>query len=377
MTIIKESSPHLRRRSSVSRMMLDVLIALLPVVVYSIILTQWKAVVILAVSLGVMIASEFVYFGIKNKMPYDGVKHTFKEKFKFAYAKYGISNVLAPSVSAVIYAMILPASLANHLYVVAVGALAGILLGKLLFGGLGSNIFNPAAVGMVIAKISFGSSAFYNKVDPYYSTNLGGTVLTLIHNPDVGYLTINSQFISVLDLFLGKCPGTLGEVSALLILIGAAYLFIRRSADFRPFVAYLGTFIVLMMIAGLCICYKLGFENLSYWKFIGVELFSGGILFGAVFMITDPVTSPINRPGRYIYGMIAGVCTVFIRLFAALPEGVVFSILIANMFAPVIDYYKWSSNRFSKKKLIWMASILVAAIAVVLIVLLSPGVVTK
>lgn len=375
MTIVKETSPHLRRKSSVSRMMLDVLIALLPVVVYSIILTQWKAVVILAVSLGVMIVSEFVYFGIKNKMPYDGLKHTFKEKFKAAYAKYGVSNVLAPSVSAVIYAMILPASLADHLYVVAIGALVGIVIGKLVFGGLGSNIFNPAAVGMVAAKISFGAKAFYNSVDPFYSTNLGGTVLTSI--ADNGYLTINSQWVSVLDLFLGKCPGTLGEVSALLILIGAAYLFIRRSADFRPFIAYLGTFLVLMLVAGLCICSRLGFENLSYWKFIGVELFSGGILFGAVFMITDPVTSPINRPGRYIYGIIAGVCTVFIRLFAALPEGVVFSILIANMFAPVIDYYKWSSNRFSVKKILWMVSIIVVAIAIVTIVLLSPGVVTK
>ena len=375
MTIVKETSPHLRRKSSVSRMMLDVLIALLPVVVYSIVLTQWKAVVILAVSLGIMIASEFVFVGIKNKMPYDGTKHTFKEKFKYAYSKYSVQNVLTPSVSAVIYSMILPASLADHLYVVAVGALAGIVLGKLLFGGLGSNIFNPAAVGMVVAKISFGANAFYNTVDPFYSANLGGTVLTVVS--EQGYLAMNSQFVNVLDLFLGRCPGTLGEVSALLILVGAAYLFIRRSADFRPFIAYLGTFLVLILIAGICICSKLGFENLSYWRFVGVELFSGGILFGATFMITDPVTSPINRPGRYIYGMIAGVCTVFIRLFAALPEGVVFSILIANMFAPVIDYYKWSSNKFTAKKLIWMASILVAAIAVVVIVLLSPGVVTK
>ena len=372
MTIVKETSPHLRRRSSVSRMMLDVLIALLPVVVYSIVLWQWKAVVILAVSLAVMIPSEFVFVGIKNKMPYDGMKHSFKEKFKFAYSKYGISNVLAPSVSAVIYATILPASLADHLYVVAIGALAGIVLGKLVFGGLGSNIFNPAAVGMVIAKLSFGSFFTYN-ADPFYSTNLGGTVLSSISAE--GYLTINSQFVNVLDLFLGKCPGVMGEVSALLILVGAAYLFIRRSADFRPFIAYIGTFLVLMLVAGLCICSKLGFENLSYWKFVGVELFSGGLLFGATFMITDPVTSPINRPGRYIYGIIAGVCTVFIRLFAALPEGVVFSILIANMFAPVIDYYKWSSNKFTLKKIIWIASILVVAVGIVTLVLLSPGVV--
>ena len=230
----------------------------------------------------------------------------------------------------------------------------------------------PAAVGMVIAKLSFGSFFTYN-ADPFYSTNLGGTVLSSISAE--GYLTVNSQFVNVLDLFLGKCPGVMGEVSALLILIGAAYLFIRRSADFRPFIAYIGTFLVLMLVAGLCICSKLGFENLSYWKFVGVELFSGGLLFGATFMITDPVTSPINRPGRYIYGIIAGVCTVFIRLFAALPEGVVFSILIANMFAPVIDYYKWSSNRFTLKKIIWMASILVIALGVVILVLLSPGVV--
>lgn len=371
-TIVKEASPHLRRRPSVTRMMADVLIALLPVVVFSIIMFQWKSVIILAISLGVMLVSEFVFFGIKNKMVYDGIKHSFKEKFKFAYSKYTVNNVLAPAVSAVIYAMILPASTADKPYVVIVGALAGIVLGKLVFGGLGSNIFNPAAVGMVVAKISFGS-AFSYASDPYYSTNLGGTILTSIS--EKGYDQVTSQFNSILNLFIGNCAGTLGEISALCILIGAAYLIIRRSADFRPMVAYVGTFLVLMLVAGLCIGSKIGFENNFYGKFVLTELLSGGLLFGAVFMVTDPVTSPINRPGRWMFGIIAGVLTVFIRLFAALPEGVVFSILIANMLSPVIDYYKWSGNKFTVKKLIWMGSILVVGIATVLIVLLSPGVV--
>lgn len=371
MTIVKQNSPHIRRKSSVSRMMADVLIALLPVVVYSIIVFRWDAVIILSISLGVMIASEFVFFGIKNKMPYDGTKHKFKEKFTYAYKKYGTSNVLAPAVSAVIYSMILPASTAYHPYVVVVGALAGIVLGKLLFGGLGSNIFNPAAVGMVVAKLSFGSSFFYNGF-PYYSTELGGTILTSAKAN--GISIIDSALVNVGDLFLGKCPGTLGEISSLLILVGALFLFIRRSADFRPFIAYVGTFLFLMLLAGSCCSMKLGYDANQYWKFIGVEMFSGGLLFGAAFMITDPVTSPINRPGRYIYGIIAGILTAFIRLFAALPEGVVFSILIANMMSPVIDYYKWSGNKFTVKKLIWIFALPLVAGAILMIVCMSPGV---
>lgn len=370
--IVKEQSPHLRKRSSVARMMADVLIALLPAVVFSIVVHTWRAVVILAISLAVMIISEFVYFGIKNKMVYDGTKHPFKEKFKYAYSKYSINNILAPAVSAVIFAMILPASVADRPYVVVVGALAGIILGKLVFGGLGSNIFNPAAVGLVVAKISFGT-AFTYTVDPFYDVNLGGTILTSIS--EKGVLQVTSPNNNILGLFLGTCPGALGEVSALCILVGAAYLLIRRSADFRPMIAYIGTFLVLMLVSGLCIGSKVGFDNNFYGKFILTELLSGGLLFGAVFMITDPVTSPINRPGRYIYGMLAGVFTVLIRLFAAIPEGVVFSILLVNMLAPVIDYYKWSGNKFTPKKLIWMGSILLVGIITVMIVLLSPGVV--
>lgn len=370
--IVKEQSPHIRRPQSVTRMMVDVLIALLPVTIFSICVHTWKAVVILAISIGVMVLSEFVFVGIKNKMVYDGTKHTFKEKLKYAYSKFTINNLIAPIVSAVIFAMILPVSVIDKPYVIVVGALAGIVLGKLVFGGLGSNIFNPAAVGMVVAKVSFGSAFIYTS-DPFYDVKLGGTILTSISQN--GYLQVVNPNNNILGLFLGNCAGTLGEVSALCIIVGALYLLIRRSADFRPTVAYLGTFLVLMLVAGLCIGSKLGFQDNFYGKFILTELLSGGLLFGAVFMITDPVTSPINRPGRYIYGMIAGVLTVFIRLFAALPEGVVFSILIANMLAPVIDYYKWSGNKFTTKKLIWIGSILVVSIAIVLIVLLSPGVV--
>lgn len=373
-SIVKEQSPHLRRRPSVARMMADVLIALLPVTAFSIVVHKWRAIVILAISLAIMILAEFVYFGIKNKMVYDGTKHPFKEKFRYAYSKYTINNILAPAVSGVIFAMILPASVADKPYIVIVGALAGIVLGKLLFGGLGSNIFNPAAVGMVVVKISFGSALVYT-ADPFYDVNLGGTILTSISQN--GYSVVTSQYNNILGLFLGNCAGTLGEVSALCIIVGAIYLLIRRSADFRPMVAYIGSFFVLMLVAGLCIGSKIGFDNNFYVKFILTQLLSGGLLFGAVFMITDPVTSPINRPGRYIYGIIAGVLTVFIRLFAALPEGVVFSILIANMLAPVIDYYKWSGNKFTTKKIIWIASILVVSIAIVIIVLLSPGVVKK
>ncbi len=365
MTIIKETAPYLRKKTSVSRMMIDVLIALLPVVVFSLVINGIDAFRIISISILTMLIAEFIYVGVKNIMPYDGKKHTFIEKFKFAYSKYTINNFLSPLVSAIIYAMILPASV--QWYAVMIGALAGIVLGKLLFGGLGNNIFNPAAVGMIIAKISFGSSFNYSNTW-FYDVATGGTPLTAL---STSFNNINSY--SLLDLLIGKIPGTIGETCAICILIGGVYLLIRRSADWRPVLAYLGTFTLMVLIAGICINSKM--SNVGVFQFTAFELLSGGVLFGAIYMITDPVTSPVSSPGRVMFGVIAAVATVFIRLFGAFPEGVGYSILIANMLAPTIDYYKWSSSRFTWKKIVIILSIILVAGAIMVLGLLFGGVI--
>ena len=371
MIIGKETAPHLRRKESVTRMMVDVLVALFPTLVFAFVAYPLNTLFVLLISIGVMVLSEFVFVGLKNMMPKDGLKHSFKERFLYSYrGKFTRNNVITPIISAVIYTLIMPAG--APLYAVAVGAFVGIVIGKLVFGGLGSNIFNPAAVGMVFAKLAFGSQ--YASVSSWYlSTNMpdvmsGATPLNVMSEGLYG----NIGQYQLLDMFLGRIPGTLGEVYKATILLGLVYLLIRRSIDWRIVVSYLGTFIVLILLGGLAV-YTHN-NAINPFMFMLYHLLSGGVLFGATFMLTDPVTCPINPPSRILYGMIAAVATVFIRLFAALPEGVGFSILIANMIAVVLDHYEWTSPRYTWKKILAMCLIPVLAGTTVFLVMKFGGV---
>ena len=245
----KETAPHLRRKATVTRMMADVLIALAPTLIFSFVVYPLNTLFTYLISVAIMLAAEFVYVGLKNMMPADGQKHSFKERFLYAYkGKYNQNNILAPAISAIIFTLIMPAG--APLYAVAIGALAGIVLGKLVFGGLGSNIFNPAAVGMLFAKICFGSQ-YVNYVDTWYykipDAAAGATPLGTIN----GGLFNNINQYNLLDMFFGRIPGTLGEVYKITILIGLVYLLIRRSADYRIVVSYLGTFTFLSLIAAI------------------------------------------------------------------------------------------------------------------------------
>ncbi|MBE6136283.1 MAG: hypothetical protein E7181_03355 [Erysipelotrichaceae bacterium] len=360
MTIVKENSPHLRKKADVSRMMLDVLIALFPTLIFSFVVYPINTLIFYAISLSIMILSEFIYVGLRNMPPKDGEKRTFKEWFKYAYKDHHFNrnNVLSASITATIFTLVMPAG--APIYAVIIGALVGIVFGKLVFGGLGSNIFNPAVVGMLFAKLCFGSQYvkyvptwFYNAPDAVAGPSmLSGGLSSTLDN-----FVSNMDYYSLGDLFLGRIPGTLGEVYKITILVGMVYLLIRRSADYRIILSYLGTFTLLSLIVGLSVYGKN--NNVNPWMFTLYSLFSGGVLFGAVFMLTDPVTSPINPPSRVMFGMIAAISTVFIRFLAALPEGVGFSILIANMLACVLDHYEWSSSRYTRKKIIGMVCLVV------------------
>lgn len=368
--IAKETAPHIRRPATVTRMMVDVLIALAPTLIFSFVVYPINTLITYLVSLFIMIGAEFVFVGLKNMMPKDGEKHSFKERIEYAYkGKFSQNNVISAAVSGVIFTLIMPAG--APVYAVIIGALVGIVFGKLVFGGLGSNIFNPAVVGMLFAKLCFGSQ-YAPYVDTWYysipDVASGATPLGLING---GALSNITQY-PLLDLFLGSIPGTLGEVYKITILIGLVYLLIRRSIDFRIVASYLGTFTVLALIAGLSI-YNLD-NSVNPFIFTLYSLLSGGVLFGATFMLTDPVTSPINSPSRIIYGMVAAVVTVFIRLFAALPEGVGFSILIANMIACVLDHYEWSNPRYTWKNILAMSLIVVISGLVVFLVLSFGGI---
>ena len=359
MIITKETSPHLRRKATVARMMGDVLIALAPTLIFSFVVYPINTAITLVISIAIMLLCEFVYIGLKNMMPRDDKKHSFKERFICAYKdKFTRNNVLTPLISAVIFTLIMPAG--APIYAIIVGAFVGIILGKLVFGGLGSNIFNPAVVGMLVAKLCF-SQQYAVYVDTFYFTMAdtvsGPTPLGFINGGNLTNIFNDINQYQLFDLFFGRIPGTLGEVYKITILIGLIYLLVRRSVDFRIVVSYLGTFVILMLAAGLAV--YLNNNSINPFIFMLYNLLSGGVLFGATFMLTDPVTSPINSPSRIIYGMVAAVVTVFIRLFAALPEGVGFSILIANMVAVALDHYEWSNPRYTWKKILAMALIVV------------------
>ena len=373
MVIAKENAPHLRRKASVTRMMADVLIALIPTLVFSAIVYPLQTLIFYLTSVAIMVSAEFVYVGLKNMMPADGQKHSFKERFIYAYkGKFNQNNVLTAGISAVIFTLIMPAG--APIYAVIIGALVGIVLGKLVFGGLGSNIFNPAAVGMLFAKVCFGTQYQTNVETWYYkipnavagATPLGGT------DSAIANAVNNMQSYNFPSLLLGQVPGTLGEVYVITILVGAIYLLIRRSADFRVMLPYLGLFGLLSLVAGLSIYAVDGATN--PFAFAAYYLLTGGVLFGGVFMLTDPVTSPINSPSRIIYAMVAAVSTIFIRLFAALPEGVGFSILIANMIAVVLDHYEWSSPRYTWKKFLAMGLLVVIPALVIFFVIKFGGI---
>ena len=230
---------------------------------------------------------------------------------------------------------------------------------------------------MLFAKLCFGGvtiggAKVWGAVVPtwYYSLPdalAGATPLSVVN----GGALANINNFQLLDMFLGRIPGTLGEVYKITILVGMVYLLIRRSADYRIMASYFGTFILLMLIAGISV-FTLN-NDVNPFMFLLYQLLSGGVLFGGVFMLTDPVTSPINSPTRIIYGMVAAVATVLIRLFAALPEGVGFSILIANMVAVVLDHYEWSNPRYTWKKFLAMGLIVVLSGVTVFLVIKFGG----
>ncbi len=372
MMFIKETSPHIRRKDSAWMMMLDVIIALLPTFIFAAVIFPFNTLINFLVSGIIMVACEIAYIGLTHLMPKDGDKHSLKEKIEYAYkGRIKLVNIISPLVTAMIYTLITPSG--APIYSVIVGAFIGIIFGKLVFGGLGNNIFNPAAVGMVATKLSFGSNyGKYLALPEWFngtSTEIGGTVLGNIAQN--GFDGINN--LNFLDMFLGKMPGTLGEVYSITILIGLIYLMVRRTIDFRVVFAYFGTFIGMMLIAGLCVNSLV--PTVTFYDFTLFQILSGGVLFGGVFMFTDPVTGPITKPGRIMFGMIGGMLTVLIRLFGALPEGVAISLLIANMFVPVIDFPKWSNTRYTRKNILAMSLIFIVPTIIMIISLLFGGVV--
>lgn len=345
MKLVRETSPYIRKPVSVKRMMIDVLIALIPVVIYSFIKFKWYAVVCLAISLIAMIGTELLYhLAVQRK--------DFKKNFS-------INWILTPAISGTIYAMIIPSNL--HLFAVAAGAILSIFLGKLVFGGLGQNIFNPAGVGRILTSVMWPMAWTAISTD----VNGGATALSSLGTIKEGLFGVSQALdgLSVWDLFIGNTYGATGEGCVLAILIGGIYLFIRRSADIRVSLSMIISFALFILTAGVCA--NLNSDvSFNVGKFLLCHLFSGGLMFGAIYMVTDPVTSPVTQRGRIIFGASIGALVAFIRIFGSYPEGVAFAILIMNAFVPAIDYYKWSGTKYTKKFVIIGVSVFVILLVI-------------
>lgn len=345
MQAIKQTSPYVRKQVSTKRMMIDVLIALIPVVIFSIYRFGWDAVIRILVSLILMIGLEALIYGMMQKPK--KTDETFKDKLKTKYSTYTINNVTAPAVSAIIFAMLMPSKM--PIYAVAVGAIFAIVVVKMMFGGLGANIFNVAAAGRRFVSLALTSmfAGVYVGVDAI----AGATPLAALKSGMRLQAVLNSY--SIVDLITGNIPGTMGEINAIAILIGLSYLLIRRTADYRIVLSTFVTFLILVTIIGIKV-----YSN-QWFDFVLFSIFSGGFLFGLVFMVTDPVTAPLTRPGRWLYGLLIGSLIVIVRAFGAYPEGVVIAILFANMFVPIIDYAKWSTNKIRPRFVISYIALLI------------------
>lgn len=343
--IIRKTSPYLRRpQANVTRMMRDVTIALMPVVIFAIYKFGWNALIILVLSIVSMMVTEYIYYQVVDKI--NG------ESFKFKNKSFTLHNFSVVT-SGLIYGLTLPDETPYYI-VILCGAL-GIFLAKLIFGGMGQNIFNPAAVARILVLLNYATVVDY-QVDA-----IGGATALQVAATNPYSVELLSNF-HIMNLITGMgIPGSIGEVSAILLIVGGIYLALRTSFEVRIPLMMVGTVFILALSVGLFI------PGLNAFEYALFHVFSGGLIFGAIFMATDPITSPITKPGRIAAGFMMGFITFIIRIFGAYPEGVVFSILIMNMFVSTFDYYKWTESQFSKKRTLIFVGVIALSILVTLV----------
>lgn len=324
MIAVKKTSPYIRKETSTKRMMTDVLIALIPLLVFAVYKFSYTYLLKIIVASLVAVVAEFVAIMLMHKEKGITFKQTVKDN-------YTVNNIVPPIITAIIFLFTLPNTI--NYYVIILGVLFAIVVVKMIFGGLGQNVLNPAGAARIFVGLALAKFFTYESID-----GLAGSTALGTEYPAIFYS------YSLLDLFVGNIPGSSGEISKLAIIIGGMYLLIRRSADYRVVVSSLLSFSIFILFAGLG--KGLGVDS---FRFTLYHLLSGGLLFGVFFMATDPVTSPYTRPGRLIFGLIIGSLVALIRLFGSLPEGMVFALVIANIFVGLIDYKKWTSNVYTKK----------------------------
>lgn len=291
--MIVTCSPHIRHQDTTKSIMRDVLIALAPALLVSIVIFGVRALILAAVCVVFAVGSEYV-FQKACKMPVT------------------IGDYSA-AVTGLLLAYNLPLGL--PLWMAAFGSIVAIVVVKQLFGGIGQNFANPAITARIVLLISF-AGPMTDWVTGYPDAIAGATPLTLITSGQTEKLP------SITQMVVGQIGGCIGEVSSIALLIGFVYLLVRKVITWHITVSFVGTVVVLAAVAG---------QNPLY------HLFAGGLLLGAIFMATDYSTSPQTPKGRIIFGVGCGLLTVLIRVFGSYPEGVSFAILLMNIIAPHIS----------------------------------------
>ena len=301
-------SPHIHSGDSIGKNMYGVLIALIPALLVSLYYFGLGALIVTLVSVASCVLFEFLIQ-------------------KFLLKKTPTITDGSAILTGVLLAFNLPSNL--PVWIVILGAIVAIGVGKMSFGGLGNNPFNPALVGRVFLLISFPvQMTSWPLPVPFNTTYIdaetGATPLAMIKG-NFG------QLPDAIDFLIGNMAGSLGEVSAIALLIGLVYMLVRKIITWHIPVSIIITVFIFTGILHLV--------NPEIYASPLIHLLSGGLFLGAIFMATDYVTSPMTSRGMLIYGVGIGIITVVIRVFGAYPEGVSFAILIMNAFTPLINTY--------------------------------------
>ncbi len=296
-------SPHAQTPTTVTRLMMHVIIALIPAVLVALYYFGLGAAIVIATSIIGCVAVEYLI-----------------TRFMLGQ-KPSIGNL-----SAVLTGLLLALNLPSNLpvWTVLIGCVVAIGIGKMAFGGLGCNIFNPALVGRVFLLLSFPVAMTTwpipgENLTAYTDATTGATVLGLLKQH-----IINPSDVCLLDGAIGNMGGSLGEVSAIALIIGFIYMLCMKVITWHIPVSIIAT----VALFSLCVGAP-----------VGIELLSGGLMLGAIFMATDYVTSPMSHKGQLLYGVMIGIITLVIRLWGAYPEGMSFAILIMNGVTPLINRY--------------------------------------
>ena len=287
------SAPHVRAKDTTSRIMLYVVIAMLPTTLFGIFNFGFRALLLILATVASCVASEWVYNKIAHKEQTIG------------------------DLSAVVTGMILALNLPVNLPVweAIVGGVFAIIVVKMLFGGLGQNFMNPALGARCFLLIAFAKDMTNYVTDAY----TGATPLAAMRA---------GESVNTMDLLVGTCAGTIGETSVIALIIGAIFMILMGVIDLRIPASYIGTFALFMLLFG-----GNGFDI----NYVTAQLCAGGLMFGAFFMATDYVTSPITPKGQILFGISCGILTGVFRCFGANAEGVSFAIILSNIFVPLIE----------------------------------------